>query len=69
MHVMFNERLDMSSLDSVRTKGYGNQETLLVRTLSEREIEADLVVSVVRREYVKLSFTSSSCPIITSLRS
>ncbi|KAH0835486.1 FAD/NAD(P)-binding domain-containing protein [Lanmaoa asiatica] len=46
VRVIFGERLDMSSLDG---DGFGNQERMLVKTLKGREIEADLVVRVLRR--------------------
>lgn len=49
----------MSSLHGARTKSYGNQETMLIKTIKGREIEADLVVRILRQICVKL-FSSFS---------
>ncbi|KAG8215634.1 hypothetical protein J3R82DRAFT_7504 [Butyriboletus roseoflavus] len=48
VRVMLGEQLDMSSLQGDGTNAFGDQETMTVKTVKGREIEADLVSGMVR---------------------
>ncbi|KAI9463162.1 hypothetical protein HD554DRAFT_2027295 [Boletus coccyginus] len=44
VHIILSDRLDVSSLNGKGIKEFGNQETMVVKTLKGCEIEADLVL-------------------------
>lgn len=50
VHIILSDRLDLSSLNG---KGFGNQETMVVKTLKGCEIEADLMVRVPGQVFVR----------------
>ena len=57
----------MSSLNGNKTNSFGDQETMLVKTVKGREIEADLVVCVLRQVFVKLFVDWFICLLHASL--